>query len=65
MGRNNQFLRKSTQAVEKICGQPGFSGEVNVRMKVSNGVIQTGHVEKSSRTSVKSNVTIIEKTKLD
>lgn len=65
MGRNNQFLRKSTLAVEKICGQPNFSGEVNVRMKVSNGVIQTGHVEKSSRTSAKSNVTIIEKTKLD
>lgn len=65
MGRNNNFLRKSTFAVEKICEQPGFSGEVSVRMKVSNGVIQTGHVEKSSRTNAKSNVTIVEKTKLD
>jgi len=62
--RNDKFLRQATEAIASNA-KPGFHGEVTVQVKIQNGVIQSGHVEKSTRVSRQGNTTLVEKIKLD
>jgi len=61
--RNIDFLRKASERISSEA-KPGFHGEVSVRFTVQDGVIQHGHVEKSTRASKDGSTVIVEKSKL-
>ena len=62
--RTDEFLRRASKRVNAEV-KPGFHGEVAVRLKVQDGVVQSGHIEKSTRASKDGRTTIVEKTRLD
>ena len=58
------FLRKASEGLRSSV-RPGFHGEVAVRFKVQDGVIQGGQVEKTTRASRDGSTVLVEKTKLN
>jgi len=62
-GNDNRLRQASDKVRSEV--KPGFYGEVAVRFKVQDGVIQSGQVEKSTRADRMGRTMIVEKTKLD
>lgn len=61
--RNDKLLRQASEHLKSEV-KPGFHGEVAVRFKIQDGVIQGGQVEKSTRADRTGRTMIVEKTVL-